>query len=179
MEFLDFDNVLAKIYDGNSKIDPYIYLAAHFDLLKNEVILFPLKNRIPGARHSELIQIVKDHEDECNQNCRDNFSMFEEKLQSIVEKRIKYFKFYEKSKEFVEKNLIKARKNIFSKRNLFKDTKEDDEANLQIRNEWIEAKGKIFKKNLFFVDYFKDENIGSFIMIEPYCLGDLQIKIIK
>ena len=92
MEFLDFDDVLSIIYDDDSCIDPLNYLASHFDILRNQVDLYALKNNIPAEQHLDLIQIVKDHEDECIQNVRNDFSVFQKELNFFIERKIELSK---------------------------------------------------------------------------------------
>ena len=178
MDFLSFDNVLSSFYQTGSQIDPYIYLLTHFDLLRNEVDIFALENETEN--HSELIQIIKDYEVECFQNYRNNFQIFDQKFYLIIDKRIELYKEPKGTQEYVEKNL-------------------------QIRKEWIQARKMIFKKNLFFlnnsndssenfhdkdrysypeIESYKSKSVqnkkfGFVVLIEPFCLDDLQIDIIK
>ena len=186
MDFMNFDNVLMSIYgDDNSpsnpkssarsysksstrifsarpmmimaiksNIDPYIYISTHFDSLRNQIDIYASEHEITGKEHYELIQIAKEHEDECIQNLDNNFDTFQDKLNLIIEKRKELCKEEKETRMFLEKNI-------------------------NIRNEWIEARKEIFKKNLFFIDSFGCKKNGCLIQIEPFCIDDLQIDIIK
>ena len=176
MDFLNFDNVLTSLCGDNSSqsypksakrifsarpmmvnksnIDPNIYISTHFDLLRNEIDIYASEHEITGTEHSELIQITKDHEDECIQNLNNNYEIFEEKLDMIIEKRKELCKEEKETRIFLQKNI-------------------------NIRNEWIEARKEIFKKNLFFIDSFGGNKKCCLIQIEPFCIDDLQINIIR
>ena len=129
-------------------------MSVHFDFLRNQVDLYATKNQISADQHLYLIKIIKQHEDESIQSCNNCFSLFQEKIKHIIEKRIDLYKQPVGTRDYVEKNL-------------------------QLRKEWIETRKMIFKRNLFFLENFGDKLIGSLVMTEDFCLDDLQIHIIK
>ena len=154
MAFHNFDNALTRIYDCNSRNDPLVYVATHFDLLRSQVDIFVVENKINPKKHSELFQIIKNHENECIQNCCSNFNFLQDKFNRVIERRIKLYHEQGNSKKF-------------------------DEKNIENRIEWIETRKDIFKKNAFFLEYFGKKKVGYFVMTEYFCLDDLQIEIIK
>ena len=154
---LDFDIALSEIYHEtkSTHIDPIVYLSRHFDLLRNQVDIFTFNKKvIDDYRYLKLIEIIKNHEDECLHNCHRNLEVYQEKLKDIIEKVIKLNHETQKTKEFVEKRL-------------------------EIRKEWIETRQVIFKKNLIFVEFIQEKEIGSLVIVEPFCLDDQQTYITK
>ena len=158
MSNLEFDTALSEIYDGTNfltEIDPIVYLVRHFDLLRNQVDIFALKSKlIDNDRYLNLVDIIKNHENQCVDNCHHNMEVYRGKLKNIIEKVIKLNHETPITKDFVEKRL-------------------------EIRKEWIETRQEIFNKNLIFIESFNKKEIGSLIVVEPLCLDDQQIVIIK
>ena len=155
MSFKDFDNVLLTVYDLDSDIDAFFYFSTYFDLLRNQVDVFAIKNDITVENHLEFIKIIKDYEDESIENCRKIFENLKDNLNVIIKKRIELFNNPNGTEEYVKKNI-------------------------QIRKEWIEARKKVFKKLIFFMEYnVNDESNGCLVHIESCPLDDLQISILK
>ena len=154
MSFLNFDNALSSIYEGDSNIDPFIYLATYFDLLRNQVDLYVIENKIPVAQYLDLIQIIKDHETECIQNCHNHFDFIKKKIKEMIDKRIELNKETCGTLKFVERNL-------------------------SIRNEWVEVLRVMFHKNLFFLESFEQKKLGCLVFVKSLLLDDQQIDTIK
>ena len=152
MENLNFDTALYEIYDETKEIDidPFIYFTRHFDLLKNQIDIFAQKRKINDEKYLKLIETIQDHEKECHEKFLQISTIFSEKLKSILVQLNEINKKTSKTKDFVEKKL-------------------------SIRKEWIETRKLIFSKNLIFFEHFE----GRFVIIEPLCLDDQQINLIK
>ena len=90
-----------------SRIDPFVYIATYFDLLKNQVDTFALEHEILVERHCELINIIKKEESETIERCIENFVFLQHRLDNIIAERTDLFMStgLKGSKEYVEKNL--------------------------------------------------------------------------
>ena len=153
---LGFDKALYEIYEetNDADIDPFIYLARHFDIIKNQIDIFALTRQINDEKYLKLIEAIECHEKECIINCRQNYSIFQHKLKSVLWELNVTNKGMPQTKDFVEKRL-------------------------KIRKEWIETKNLIFRKNVIFVDVIDKKDIGSLFIVEPFGIDDQQIDLIK
>ena len=142
-----YDQVLSDLYKRGYDIDPFNYVTEYFDLMRNKSDIWALKFEINSENHERLIQVIKDYENECIERLRENSTIFQQDIDKIITKTIQLNKITPKTKEFVE--LL-----------------------MEIKKEWIEARKKVLKKNLFFVGMIT-------INIEPYCLDSHQTDIIE
>ena len=151
MENFKYDQVLSDLYKRGSGIDPFSYFAEYFDQMRNKIDLWALKFEINPQEHERLIQVIKDHENESMGHLRENSTFFQEDIDKIIGKTIQLNKKTPATQEFVE---------------LF----------IEIKREWIEARKKVFKKNLFFMS---SKYRTLTINIEPFCLDKDQTDIIE
>ena len=147
------DQALSKIFQENEDLDLNIYLRTHFDLLKKKIVQHHLNSDIPTDQLSNQIEIIKNHEDVCFQNCFKNLTNFLVELSRINEKQIELSKNTLDDQEFAKKCT-------------------------KIRNEWIELRKEILEKNVFLLEFLGNKKIGSLVFIEPLSLDDRQIEII-
>ena len=139
------------------EIHPIIYIAKHFEIIKNQVdIYFQCKNLKDKGILNKYLKIIDQLEQlqaVCALNCYRNLDSFKQRLKSLLKKVIVASKFH---KETDYLNNIQT-----------------------IRRESIELRREILKHNFKFIDKMDTVDVGSLIVIKPFCLDDYQVKIIK
>ena len=154
MQSLNFDYALPEIFNEYLKIYPFDYLSIHFKLIENQLQSIKSLNEIPDEKHSNQLQIIKNHKEKCFTDCRNNLYTFQQRLNQINVKKIELSKNKLGNQNFAEQCL-------------------------NIRNELIQLRKEIFKKNIFFLESFGSNKNGYLVIIEPLLLDDQQIEIIK
>ena len=158
-ELFNFDISLSLIYEetGDSDINPVIYISKYFELLKNQIDLYENNEILNGKnsteKYTEIFAKIENYEKVCVENFRNNSENFQKKLKKITNDVLML-----ENEPKTEYSVEKA---------------------LNIRKESINLRREIFKHNIIFLDKKDEKQVGSLIIIDPFCIDDFQIDVIK
>ena len=156
---LSFDQVLLNLYKEEkcNEINPVLYVVKHFELLKTQVDLYYTSKNLEDypvqESYLKIINQIEEYQAECIQNCYNNLDTIQERFKEIIKETTEIDNYMQQNEYLVKTQ--------------------------RIRHESKELRGEIFKRNFIFIDKLGNKDVGSLIIIEPFCLDDSQIYIIK
>ena len=180
--FLNFDKILNSFIQEspNSDINLILYVIKFFENLKNEVDLYSeefvlnqnedIFKKLDICNREKLLDYIKEKEIECLLNCHLKEDLLQSKLNVVIKQSESLIK-----ELSIDQNIAK--------------TSEDFLRRLQlIIHLSIELRKEIFENNLIFLKKTLPNNCThitsklwdcSLLVIEPFCLDDFQIDLLK